>query len=77
MADLEFIGWIATGLFTLSFLVKQEIWLLRLQMFSASLWIAYGVIVHAKPVIVANVLVATASAFRQIKLWRSGRTAKV
>ncbi len=77
MANLDFIGWIATGLFTLSFFVKQEIWLLRLQMFSASLWIAYGVFVHANPVIVANVLVAAASAYRQVKIWRAGRTASV
>lgn len=74
MVDLQFIGWIATGLFTLSFVVKQEIWLLRLQMIAALLWITYGVIIAAQPVIVANVLVASASAYRQVRMWRKGRS---
>jgi hypothetical protein len=58
----EWIGWIATGVFTSSYLFKRADSLRLVQMIAALMWIGYGVLVHAHPVIVANLLVFGAAA---------------
>ena len=62
------IGWLATAVFTASYFTKNTVTLRRVQGCAACLWIAYGVLLHATPVIVANVMVAgvaIASSFRK------------
>jgi hypothetical protein len=62
------IGWLATAVFVASYIVKQPVNLRRLQGCAACLWAAYGILIHATPVIVANVIVAgaaIASSFRR------------
>jgi len=62
------IGWLATAVFVTSYFVKQTATLRRIQGGAACLWIASGVLLHATPVIVANVMVAgvaIASSFRK------------
>jgi hypothetical protein len=58
----EWIGWIATGVFTSSYLFKRADSLRLVQMIAALMWIGYGVLVNAHPVIVANLLVLGAAA---------------
>lgn len=55
------IGWIATTVFSLSYLFKSGATLRRVQAVAALLWIAYGITISAKPVIVANVIVAASA----------------
>jgi uncharacterized protein with PQ loop repeat len=55
----DWIGWVATIIFAASYLCKKPEALRRVQALAALLWIAYGVLIHALPVIVANVVVAT------------------
>jgi len=55
---LDWIGWVATAAFASSYLCKQPSSLRRVQAGAATLWVIYGVIIHAYPVIVANVVVA-------------------
>ena len=55
------IGWAATAAFVLSYFFKEKRRLLLVQVIAALLWLAYGVVIGARPVIVANVLVATAA----------------
>jgi hypothetical protein len=55
---LDWIGWVATAAFASSYLCKQPASLRRVQAAAASLWVVYGLIIHAYPVIVANVVVA-------------------
>ena len=62
---LEAIGWIATAVFASSYFSKEPATLRRLQAAAALLWIAYGVVLKAPPVIVANVIVAS------LALWSS------
>jgi hypothetical protein len=57
MSDL--IGWAATALFASSYFCKEPRTLRRVQAVAASVWIAYGVLIQAWPVIVANVVVAS------------------
>jgi hypothetical protein len=64
----EWIGWVATAIFAASYFCKEAVGLRRLQALAASLWIAYGVLIGAPPVIVANVIVAAmaiASSWKQ------------
>lgn len=61
----EWIGWAATVVFAASYFCKQPLQLRLVQAFAALLWIAYGVLLKAPPVIVANVVVAS------LALWSS------
>jgi len=57
------LGWIATLVFVGSYFFSKP-WALRLcQMLGAALWIAYGALIAATPVIVANLLVFAAAAW--------------
>jgi hypothetical protein len=58
---LDAIGWIATAVFSISYLFKSGSTLRRVQAIAAVLWIAYGVAISAKPVIVANIIVAVSA----------------
>ena len=62
---LESIGWVATAVFASSYFAREPATLRRLQAAAAVLWIGYGVILKAPPVIVANVIVAS------LALWSS------
>jgi uncharacterized protein with PQ loop repeat len=62
------IGWLATAVFVTSYFTKHTVTLRRVQGCAACLWTAYGVLLHATPVIVANLIVAAvaiASSFRK------------
>jgi hypothetical protein len=56
---LDWIGWTATALFASSYFFKQPMALRKVQAGAALLWVAYGLMIHALPVVVANVVVAT------------------
>jgi hypothetical protein len=55
---LDWIGWIATALFASSYFFKQPMALRKVQAGAALLWVVYGLMIHALPVVVANVVVA-------------------
>ena len=68
MARFDWIGWLATAVFMVSYFVKGPVQLRRVQGVAAVLWALYGVMLHSLPVIVANILVAAtavASSFRK------------
>jgi hypothetical protein len=54
----EWIGWIATAVFAASYFCKHSKTLRRLQALSALMWISYGLIIQAMPVVAANLTVA-------------------
>lgn len=58
----EWIGWVATALFGVSYLCKQANVLRAVQAVAALMWISYGLIIHANPVVVANLIVAVMAA---------------
>ncbi|NOT64003.1 MAG: hypothetical protein HOP19_27635 [Acidobacteria bacterium] len=55
---LDWIGWIATAVFAASYFCKRPAALRRTQALAALLWIGYGSLIGALPVIVANLVVA-------------------
>lgn len=68
------VGWVATALFAVSYFVRREYDLLRLQTLSACLWITYGLAIGAMPVVTANVVVAGGASFKAFRLWRARHT---
>jgi hypothetical protein len=64
---VEYIGWIATTVFVGSYFCARADMLKRIQMLGALIWVAYGFLIGASPVIAANVLVFAAAA------WTMGR----
>lgn len=68
MARFDWIGWLATAVFMVSYFVKGPVQLRRVQGVAAVAWALYGVMIHSLPVIAANILVAataTLSSFRK------------
>ena len=64
----DWLGWLATAIFLSSYFSKRPVTLRRIQGVAAGVWAVYGALIHAMPVIVANVLVAgvaIASSFRR------------
>lgn len=53
------LGWAATAVFTASYFCRRTEVLRVVQMLGAGMWIGYGVVNNAPPVIVANALVLT------------------
>lgn len=55
------VGWIATLVFVGSYFFSKPAALRVCQMLGATLWIAYGCLIAAKPVIASNLLVFAAA----------------
>jgi hypothetical protein len=60
---VESLGWAATAVFVGSYLCTRAAALKRVQMLGALLWVAYGLLIEAAPVIAANLLVSGAAAW--------------
>lgn len=57
------LGWAATAVFVGSYFCGRPETLRRMQMLGALMWMAYGLLMHALPVVVANLLVVAAAAW--------------
>lgn len=66
--SLESIGWVATAMFGVSYLCKRPSALRGVQALAALLWIVYGCLIHALPVIVANLIVAGMALFTRAEI---------
>jgi uncharacterized protein with PQ loop repeat len=64
------IGYLATAVFVISYFSRQPSTMRRIQAVAAVLWLTYGVLIHAMPVIVANGIVAG------VALWSSFSASK-
>jgi len=63
----EILGWVATAIFVGSYFFKRPAWLRAAQMLGATLWIVYGALIAAVPVVVANGLVFAAAAWTLLR----------
>lgn len=61
------LGWAASAVFLCSYFFREPAVLRRIQAGAAVLWTLYGVVLHAPPIIVANMVVAG------VALWSSFR----
>jgi len=64
---IECLGWAATAVFVGSYFFARPSLLRAMQMFGALLWMTYGALINASPVIVANVLVFSAAAWTMFR----------
>ena len=67
MSAANLVGWAATAVFVTSYFFEHPSTLRRVQIVGALLWGAYGILTHAAPVIVANLLLVVAA------LWTARR----
>lgn len=67
---LNYLGWIATSVFCLSYFCTRPSRLRLVQASGAILWIAYGFLIMAPPVIVANLIVAVVALY---SAWKSNQ----
>ena len=65
--NTDVLGWIATAVFVSSYFFRKPAWLRATQMLGACLWILYGAIIGAIPVVVANGLVFGAAAWTLLR----------
>jgi hypothetical protein len=68
----DLLGWAATAVFVGSYFFKRPEALARVQMAGALMWVAYGLLMGAPPVVVANVLVLSAAAWKGLRARREG-----
>ena len=59
----QILGWVATAVFVSSYFFTRPAALRAMQMVGATLWIVYGFLIEATPVIAANALVFAAAAW--------------
>ncbi|MEP7324747.1 MAG: YgjV family protein [Gemmatimonadota bacterium] len=64
----DLIGYLATAAVLLSYLFKNPTTLRRVQALAAVLWMLYGILLHAYPVIVANVLITAIAVWSSVKV---------
>jgi hypothetical protein len=65
-AYVEILGWAATAVFVASYFFARPAMLVRIQMLGALMWVGYGLLMKAPPVVVANVMVFGAAAYKAL-----------
>jgi hypothetical protein len=68
---IDCVGWSATAVFVGSYFFTRQSRLRVAQMVGALLWLTYGFLIHASPVIFANILVFAAAAWTA---WRAAQS---
>ena len=71
----QILGWVATAVFVGSYFFVRPAALRAMQMVGATLWIVYGFLIEATPVIAANALVFAAAAWTCFAARKSRPTA--
>ena len=64
---IEYLGWLATAVFVGSYLCTRAEALKRVQMLGALMWVLYGFLIGATPVVAANLLVFTAAGWALVR----------
>lgn len=64
---IDWLGWVATAVFVASYFCSRPATLRTVQMTGALIWVAYGALIAASPVIVANLLVFAAAAWTALR----------
>ena len=67
MGALDYLGWLATAVFVGSYLCTGSAALKRMQMIGALMWVVYGLLIGALPVVAANLLVFLAAGWTLIR----------
>jgi hypothetical protein len=80
MGMIEYLGWAATAVFVASYLCRRADALKRVQMLGALMWVAYGLMIQATPVVAANLLVFAAAGWasfgRSVDVGQTGNSGR-
>ena len=68
----DYLGWAATTVFVGSYFCTKADALKRMQMIGALMWVAYGILIKASPIVAANLLVFGAAGWTVMRT-RIGR----
>jgi hypothetical protein len=71
MRATDWLGWLATAVFLASYACKDQAKLRRIQAAAALVWVGYGLLLQALPLIVANLLVAAVAVYSSLFSARS------
>jgi hypothetical protein len=74
---IDYLGWAATAVFVSSYFFDRAEVLRAVHMVGAIMWIVYGALLGALPVVAANVLVFAAAAWASIRNRLNTRRAAV
>jgi hypothetical protein len=66
MRATDWLGWVATAVFLASYAYKDQAKLRRTQAAAALVWVWYGMLLQAPPLIVANLLVAAFAVYSSL-----------
>ena len=77
MTILNSIGWVATAVFASSYFFRQAATLRKIQAGAALLWVVYGFLIGAMPVVVANMIVAAAAVYSSLTAQRKARVSQL
>lgn len=77
MTILNSIGWVATAVFASSYFFRQAATLRKIQAGAALLWVVYGFLIGAMPVVVANMIVAAAAVYSSLTAQRKARLSQL
>ena len=72
--NADWIGWLATVLFAVSYFCRKTTTLRRVQGVGALTWMTYGALIHSLPVVVANIIVASVAFWSSFARPRRGAT---
>lgn len=64
---VEYLGWAATAVFVGSYFCTRSRMLKAVQMAGAAMWVGYGLVIGASPVVVANVAVFAAAGWTLVR----------
>jgi hypothetical protein len=72
---IDSLGWAATVVFVASYFCTKGEVLRAVQMVGAVMWVIYGLLMDASPVVAANLLVLSAAAWTTMRPSKLSRTA--
>jgi hypothetical protein len=64
---IEYLGWAASGVFVASYFCTRSHVLKAVQMVGALMWVVYGVLIGAMPVVAANLAVFAAAGWTMLR----------
>jgi hypothetical protein len=64
---IEYLGWAATAVFVASYFCTRSRVLKAVQMVGALMWVGYGLVIGASPVVAANLAVFAAAGWTLVR----------
>lgn len=64
---VQWIGWVATAMTVGSYFCQNQLTLRRIQAVAALVWMTYGILISARPIITANVIVASVATWSTLR----------